>query len=180
MIVRQASMMKRVIISVSHMAKPPSGGTAERIERRIVTIQDELRDRGNARIKQAQIDKAEAKAGLGNLLVEMPEKAAELQQFAAEVIPAAERMRQLIRDVELFAGAIRLPEFHAAITRAASVAAEALNQPAPDIPELPEGLPTPDEASRLLAIMSGRHGGFSYLGNAGRANKAEAFAKKLK
>lgn len=153
---------------------------AERIERRIVTIQDELRDRENARIKQAQIDKAEAKAGLGNLLVEMPEKAEELRRIAMEVIPAAERMRQLIRDIELFAGGVRLTEFHAAVKRAASVAAESLGEPEPEIPELPEGLPTAAEASGLLGTMSGRHGGFSYLGNAGRANRAEAFAKKMK
>jgi hypothetical protein len=153
---------------------------AERIEWRIVAIQDELRDRENARIKQAQIDKAEAKAGLGNLLVEMPGKAVELQQIAVEVIPAAERMRQFMRDVEEFAGAVRLPEFHAAVKRAASVAAEALSKPEPEIPELPDGLPTAGEVDRLLAIVSGRHGGFNYLGNAGRANKAEVFARKLK
>ena len=77
-------------------------------------------------------------------------------------------------------GANQQPEYHAAVKRAASIAAEALDQPAPEIRELPDGLPTAAEVDGLLAIMSGRHGGFSYLGNAGRAHKAEAFARKLK
>ncbi|MDQ2069063.1 hypothetical protein [Natronospira bacteriovora] len=135
----------------------------ERMERRILAIRVELEQREKAAEEQRKREAEQARESLTKLVETAPEKAQELAELAEKVVPATERVRQFVADLELMAGGSRLAGQYHGIADSAEAAAKALGQEPPKLAELPDGLPGRDETQRIINTLAGRHEGFSRL-----------------
>lgn len=152
----------------------------ERASRRIEAIRAELKAREAARIEARARKQAAARAGLEEILREAPDTAAELHQLGEEVAAAWERLRRWQADVELVGGAGHLGELLASVQRGTATAAQALGKPAPEIADLPAGLPSAGDVQKFLAILAGARGGFDRIGRGGNAHRAGELARQLR
>jgi hypothetical protein len=153
----------------------------ERYERHIQAIWAELPKRELERREAAAAAKADAQRRLAEAVTIAPQAAAELAQQATAVAEASERVRCFIRDLQAMGGGTQIAEAILALQRGTKVAAEALDKPAPTLPEMPNGLPTTSEINRVMAALTAGRG-FDALPNLvpGDLRHAEKLAAILK
>lgn len=133
----------------------------ERTEQRVVAIRDEIKERKEKAKADAIREQKDVRGRLERVLTEAPKQARQLHSSTPEIIEASNRVRQFIADLQLMAGSVTLPQTMQTLTGGAEQAARALDKPVPEIPGLPDGLPTRSEVTGIIALLAGRGDGFS-------------------
>lgn len=152
----------------------------ERIERRVTAIREELAEREKAAREARKAKQEQARRELEMVLETAPEQAAEMSKKAETVAAAAERVRALVRDLELIGGGVSIEANYDTLTSGVDTAARALGVDTPKLAGLPQGLPDRREAHRMLQMLGVGSDGFPRLvSGAGNASRAHELARKL-
>lgn len=167
-----------------HAAKERSLHNAEsatrRNERWARAIRQEQSDRVERAKAKREADLADARDRLGRIVKDAPQEAQRAVAHAQAVIEASERVRGFVADLRLMAGSTGLASQMDQMRDGAAIAADALGQPAPDMPSAPDGLPSRTEVQHVLATLLGRGGFDATFTPSTEAGKADDLARKLK
>ncbi len=162
----------------------PTESNVRRMERLARAIRKELAERAEREVRAREAKLADAKARLERLAEDGPAEVGRLAQQAQVAVEASNRVRAFIADLRIMGGATRLAEEMQRVRTGHAVAAHALGKtPSADClgTQVPEGLPTSQEVSQVLAVLLGR-GGFdtSWRGGNPDAARADELARVLR
>lgn len=121
--------------------------------RAIRSEQVNRKERAKARHEAELTDTRES---LEQILRHAPREVQQAVAHAQDVIKATERIRRLVTDLSLMAGSTRLASQIDRIRSDAEIAAGALGQSSPEMPSVPDGLPTSVEVQHVLPVLLGR------------------------
>ena len=170
---------------LEHAAASRPMHTAEsavrRNQRMAIAIRREQKRRVEAKEAKALADQEQARGELEKILHTAPATSRELAEHAEAVAASTERMRTLLRDLELMAGGVRLIGQHDSLRASVQAAARALGKPDPELAAMPDAaaLPTPSEVQTLIAKLAGR-GGFDRIRPSQPVGDGEKLARKLR
>lgn len=150
-----------------------------RNERRARAIRQEQADRVERAKAKREADIADARARLEKIVTDAPQEAARATARAQDAVAASERVRAFIADLQMMAGSTGLASQIDRLRDGATIAADALGKPVPDMPNAPAGLPDNTEVQRVLAALLGRGGFDATFKPATEAGKADDLARTL-
>ncbi len=143
-----------------------------------------IRKEQAARVAQAKAEREdqinEARQRLTEIVEHGPAEVKKGVAHAKEVMAATLRVRAFLTDLRLMGASTGLAAQLDTLRDGIAVAAETLDQPMPDLPDTPPGLPTSTEISEARALFNGREGFTPAFRSALGAGNADNLARRLK
>lgn len=155
--------------------------SVERAQRRIRAINVELERREAERQAARESAQESARANLQRLVDTAPARARELVDAASEGQAAADRIRQLLTDIETAGALAGVAEVYGQVAEGANEAAKALGTKAPKLPEMDARPLSRDELGQVQALFTGRRAakGWTAVHRPGDFVKVREIASKM-